>query len=94
MESGGVDAVVESYADTISEIVEGFLYIGGCNAPTNAAYLHEKGITFALNVSEDVPAAKVNHYLQLKVADTTVRRKEIDFFFFFSYSASPADRGP
>ena len=56
--------------DSISEVIPGFLYIGGMNAPTRKEFLLDRGVSFALNVSDDVPRAPVDHYRQIKVADT------------------------
>ncbi len=63
----------DSYLDAISEIVPGFLYIGGANCPTNTAFFAERPACYALNCSEDVPkpSVPVTIYLLIKVTEST-----------------------
>merc|ERR1711991_110564 len=56
--------------ETVSEVIPGFLFIGGLATPSNVGFLTDRGVRYALNVSDDVPRAPVDHYLQIKVADT------------------------
>lgn len=60
----------ESYLDAISEIIPGFLYLGGANCTTNTAWFAERPACYALNCSEDVPkpSSPVTRYLQIKVS--------------------------
>ncbi len=60
----------DNYADAISEIIPGFLFIGGCNAPTNESFFTDRGVRYALQVGEDAARAPVDKYLQIKLADT------------------------
>ncbi len=60
----------DSYADCISEIVPGFLFIGGCNSPANTAFFADRGVTYALQAGEDCARAPVAKYLQIRLADT------------------------
>lgn len=55
---------------SISEIVPGLLFIGGHNSPTNTGFFTDRGIGYALNVSDDMPRAPCNNYLQIRVADS------------------------
>jgi protein-tyrosine phosphatase len=60
----------DSFADAISEIIPGFLFIGGCNAPANVGFFTDRGVRYALQVGEDAAKAPVDKYLQIKLADT------------------------
>jgi hypothetical protein len=60
----------DSYADCISEIIPGFLFIGGCNSPQNRAFFTDRAVSYALQTGEDCARAPVDKYMQVKVADT------------------------
>ena len=60
----------DNFADAISEIIPGFLFIGGCNAPANTGFFTDRGVRCALQVGEDAARAPVDRYLQIKLADT------------------------
>jgi hypothetical protein len=60
----------DNYADCISEVIPGFLFIGGCNAPQNRAFFTDRGVMYALQTGEDCAKAPTNKYMQVKVADT------------------------
>jgi hypothetical protein len=49
----------DSYLDVISEIVPGFLYIGGGNCPTNSAFFMERPACYVLNCSGESCASHV-----------------------------------
>jgi hypothetical protein len=42
----------DSYTDCISEIIPGFLFIGGCYSVENRAFFTDRGVGFALNASD------------------------------------------
>ncbi len=60
----------DSYLDCISEVIPGFLFLGGSNSPSNRAFFTDRGVVYALQAGEDCARAPVDKYMQVKVADT------------------------